>query len=188
MSKDDKKKKKQQKPLHPLDPTRSGEDFVGDTTGMTGITTGKAEKTSRTPDDRAKDENKTHLPGGILENEDQAVKPTPSKSDLSTAGRDRLEDIASEPSDHDREVSFEQLEPPPEDKKDTEANTSQAPYRHPSNQGEQSVSGTTPDPESDDDTLANAQEVGEQLNKDDEEEHPQELDLGSDIDKAEERR
>jgi hypothetical protein len=52
------------------------------------------------------------------------------------------------------------------------------------NEGEQSVSGTAPDPEADDDTLENAHDVGEQLDED--EEHAKELDLGSDIDKAEE--
>lgn len=50
--------------------------------------------------------------------------------------------------------------------------------------GEQGVNATNPDPASDDDTLANAHNVGLRLDED--EEHPQELDIGSDIDKAEE--
>lgn len=50
--------------------------------------------------------------------------------------------------------------------------------------GEQSVSGDMPDPASDDDTLANAQNVGLRLDED--EEHPKPLDIGSDRDKAEE--
>lgn len=69
------------------------------------------------------------------------------------------------------------------DRKEKEATTTDAPTRQPSNQGEQSVSGSTPDLESDDDTLANAQEAGEQL--DENEEHPKEIDLGGDVDKAE---
>lgn len=63
-------------------------------------------------------------------------------------------------------------------------NTSDAPNQHEYNQGEQSVSGSTPDPESDDDTLENAHNMGLQLNEDDE--HPQPLNLAADIDKAEE--
>lgn len=55
---------------------------------------------------------------------------------------------------------------------------------HPANQGEQSVSGTAADPESNDDTLANAQAVGFQPNEDSE--HPQEIDAARDIDNAEE--
>src|SRR5581483_1340556 len=50
----------------PLDPTRSREDLIGDTTGMTGVTTGNAQQTSATPNDIPKDQNKDHLPGGIL--------------------------------------------------------------------------------------------------------------------------
>jgi len=49
--------------------------------------------------------------------------------------------------------------------------------------GEESVSGSEPDPESDDDLLANAQAVGEQLGEDPE--HPEEIDIARDIDAAE---
>ena len=54
----------------------------------------------------------------------------------------------------------------------------------PSVQGEQSVSGDMPDPESDDDTLANAQTVGFQVDEDPE--NPKPLNMGNDIDKGEE--
>lgn len=67
-----------------------------------------------------------------------------------------------------------------------EINTEMAPYQEPSTQGEQSVSGSMPDPTSDDDTQANAHGVGEQLGEDDEEENPEELDIARDIDEAEE--
>jgi hypothetical protein len=62
-------------------------------------------------------------------------------------------------------------------------NTEQAPYQHPANQGEQSVSGDNPDPSSDDDTLQNAHMMGEQLDEDDE--HLEELDIARDFDDAE---
>ncbi len=56
--------------------------------------------------------------------------------------------------------------------------------KSPSVQGEESVSGDMPDPESADDTLANAHAMGMQLDED--LEHPKPLDLAGDIDKAEE--
>ncbi|CAN5135389.1 hypothetical protein BH09PAT1_BH09PAT1_2880 [soil metagenome] len=56
--------------------------------------------------------------------------------------------------------------------------------KSPSVTGESSVSGSDPDPESDDDTLLNAHAVGLQLGED--LEHPKPLDLGGDINKAEE--
>lgn len=55
---------------------------------------------------------------------------------------------------------------------------------HPETQGEQSISGTTAAPESDDDTLANAQAVGQQMRET--EEKPQEVNIARDIDQAEE--
>lgn len=54
----------------------------------------------------------------------------------------------------------------------------------PSVSGETSASGDMPDPDSDDDTLANAQYMGMQAEED--VEHPQEVDIARDIDSAEE--
>lgn len=53
----------------------------------------------------------------------------------------------------------------------------------PSFQDGQSISGSMPDPESDDDTLENAKNAGFQLNEDSE--HPEAVDAGRDIDDAE---
>lgn len=49
---------------------------------------------------------------------------------------------------------------------------------------EESISGSTPDPESDDDMLQNAQDVGMQQEED--EEHPEEIDIARDMNNAEE--
>lgn len=54
----------------------------------------------------------------------------------------------------------------------------------PSVRGEQSVSGDMPNPASDDDTLANAQAMGFQLDEDSE--HPKPLNMAGDFDRAEE--
>ncbi|MBI2593076.1 hypothetical protein HYW44_00320 [Candidatus Daviesbacteria bacterium] len=56
----------------------------------------------------------------------------------------------------------------------------------PAQEGEGKISGGTPDLESDDDTLENAHEMG--LYKDDDGEHPQELNLAAEVMKAEEGR
>ncbi len=70
------------------------------------------------------------------------------------------------------------------DEKNTVNETNKFPNADvPSSEGEQSVSGDMPSPSSDDDTLSNAQAVGTQLDEDPE--HPKEVDIGRDIDKAE---
>jgi len=61
-------------------------------------------------------------------------------------------------------------------------NTLTAPFA-PNVKGEQSVSGTTPDPSSDDDTLANAHDMGIGLGED--AEHPQDLNIAKDMADAE---
>ncbi len=62
-------------------------------------------------------------------------------------------------------------------------NTESAPYTNSKNVGEQEVSGSNPDPASDDDMLTDAQDVGTQLGETSE--HKQPLQLGDDIDAAE---
>ncbi len=49
--------------------------------------------------------------------------------------------------------------------------------------GEQSISGSTPDPESDDDTLKTAQDAG--LYEDQDEEHPGEINVAQEVQKDE---
>jgi hypothetical protein len=196
----------------PIDPTRSGEDFIGDTTGLTGVTTGNAEKTSATPTDTFKDENKNHLPGGIIPSKINDVHGRRLSPDLyideeydkdtfrgmSSTRAAIGEDIATEDDVENSGVALESAidsdkEPYLVNKKDASGNdapgtdgnnSSGATYSQPEHLGEQAVSGSTPDPTADDDTLEAAHAVGTQLNED--EEHPQELDIARDIDKAEE--
>ncbi|HVT01729.1 MAG TPA: hypothetical protein VHE53_05905 [Patescibacteria group bacterium] len=58
------------------------------------------------------------------------------------------------------------------------------PTLSPERQDEQSVSGSMPDPESDDDTLKNAQDVDLQAGENTE--SPEEIDISRDVNKAEE--
>jgi len=58
--------------------------------------------------------------------------------------------------------------------------------KSPSERGEDSVSGSTPSPESDDDTLQNVHQMGIAPNAD--LEHPTELNIAKDMDNAEEYR
>ena len=196
----------------PMDPTTNAEDFLGDTTGLTGVTTGSAGKTSATPNDKPMDDNKNHLPGGIQEsftNEDTGRRLSPELYDTEEYDKNTLkgmshvkvaeaEDLATE---KDTESNDSEASPIDADvipftvnKQNAsgddspaadDINTSQAPFMHPSNEGQQSISGSEPDPTSDDDTLDAAHAVGSQLNEDDSMEHPQELDIARDINQAE---
>lgn len=65
----------------------------------------------------------------------------------------------------------------------TTTSKAKSPVYSPNVTGEQSVSGNMPDPESDDDVLKNAHDVGLALGED--EEHPKPLDIGKDVNKAE---
>lgn len=196
----------------PMNPTTSGEDFIGDTTGLTGVTTGSAGKTSATPNDTQKDENKNHLPGGIQEpttQEETGRRLSPELYDteeydkntlegMSQVRSDEVEDLATEKDTEGSDMHKEPFDPnlkpytvnkqdaPGDDTPGTEdMNTASAPFAHPSNEGQQSISGSEPDPTSDDDTQAAAHAAGMQLNEDSDMEHPQEIDLARDIDEAE---
>lgn len=196
----------------PMNPTTSGEDFLGDTTGMTGVTTGSANKTSATPNDAAKDENKNHLPGGILESQstddhgrrlsEEIDKPEEYDKNtlkgMSDAKVAEAEDLATESdiasSDTTQTTSDPNASPYTVNKQNAsgddspgaeDINTAHAPFMHPSNEGQQSISGTESDPTADDDTQAVAHATGIQIDEDTDMEHPEEVDLGSDIDKAE---
>lgn len=214
MKTDDKKKPD----IRPLDPTRSGGDSIGDTTGMTGITTGSAKGVSATPDDVQKDQNKAHLPGSIASEEGETDNigqvPKESVSDeiyrkhvragMSDVKGDASEDLANEaeitgtassnaPSavtasqaNNDAKGVNIQNASGDDSPGSEDINTETAPYQQPENLGGQSVSGSNPDPTSDDDTQANAHGVGEQLGESENEENPQEIDIGRDVDEAEE--
>lgn len=193
-----------------LDPTHSGEDFMGDTTGLAGVTTDNAQKTSRTPKARFNDQNKDHLASGIMhsnpsddhgrrlspesydheeydKNINKQMSPTKAAVAEELASEDEKDSI-SNPLHTDPEVELYQV-----NKKDAsgddspgtdDINTASATYYVPEHLGEQSISGSAPDPTADDDTLEAAQAMGTQLDED--EEHPQELDIARDIDTAEE--
>lgn len=148
-----------------LDPTTDAKDFFGDTTGLTGIT-----ETNKPNDDLPKEsysqkEYQKNLVNGMSNVTQEASNDTASEEEHATTNNPISREIPhTSDQTQDQPVSLESLSP--------------------SVQGEQSISGDMPAPESDDDTLENAHAVGEQLDED--EEHPKPLDLGEDIDKAEE--
>ncbi|MGH7203066.1 MAG: hypothetical protein ACREHC_01325 [Candidatus Levyibacteriota bacterium] len=198
----------------PMDPTKSGEDFIGDTTGLTGITTGSASKTSATPQDQPKDHNKNHLPGGTSESQTNdsshgRLSPNINIDDekynketlagMSQVQRDIAEDIATESdlpssdtrttqnnSDDDVPYTVNRRNASGDDSPGSdELNTESAPYYQPENLGEQAISGSAPDPTADDDTLEVAHAAGTQLKEKDNLENPQPVDLAEDVDRAE---
>lgn len=185
----------------PIDPTRNAEDLQGDTSGMTGVTRGTSEQTSAEPSEIDKDTS--YFRGGTIEDvqtipsgiEKSAINDDAYKKEvvegMSTERAEVADDIASEPADVEPTAPEKPIEEPmeqslPDHNTQTTpyTTTEEAPYNHPYNKGEQSVSGTTSDVEADDDTLANAQDAGFQPHETTE--NPQEIDAARDIDRAEE--
>ncbi len=142
----------------PLDPTDNAQGMMNDTTGMTGVS--KDTNDPNTPPPSREPVSQT-----MSDFKHQATRDMPSQKD------EFMSDAADE---------VPQATPgsTPTGNKTLDEETP------PHVAGEQGMNATNPDPASDDDTLANAQNVGLRLDED--EEHPQELDIGSDIDKAEE--
>jgi hypothetical protein len=143
----------------PLDPTDNAQGLMNDTSGLTGI---------------SKDTNNPNTPPHNNSPISQSMSDVNYSSALSAAaGTD--DDEQSPPDSSSNTVSTPGSIPTGNEELDN-ASADES--------GEQSVSGDMPDPASDDDTLENAHAVGLRLNED--EEHPQELDIASDLDKAEE--
>jgi hypothetical protein len=142
----------------PLDPTDNAAGMMNDTTGMTGI---------------SKDTNNPNTPP----NTSGPVSRTMSdyKSQISA------DPLPEDPVDAGTTDESQAVAPPGSTPTGNKVFESQD---NTESQGEQSVSGTTPDPASDDDTLENAHNVGLRLDED--EEHPKPLGVGDDMDKAEE--
>lgn len=146
----------------PLDPSGDFAEMINDTLGLTGITTN----------------NKKHTPPQVV-----------SSSNVATASNfrhDKNMEIAGgtiEESSTDKTQNIKKSEEEGEDTSYLQNETLNSAYAD-YVKGEQAVSGSTPDPESDDETLINAKDMGLALNED--EEHPQELGLGRDVDKSEE--
>lgn len=203
----------------PLDPSRNAQDLIGDTSGLTGITTGSPKQSSAEPTDTAQLENTAHLPGGVEDLPGKTELGTPSdatnsklyisktQEGMSDTYKSKAEELASGRKNivsgdqsaiaNDTAKAHEEQDRPkkfltnpaqfPAGVAGGQVTTANRQVPHvsvPSSQGEQSVSGDMPSPESDDDTLANAQQVGSQVDEDTE--HPEEVDIARDIDEAEE--
>lgn len=195
-------------PERPLDPSRNSSDLMGDPSGMTGWTVGSGEDTSAEPTE--KQPSTDNLPGGILQNETTHPPTGTPKEAVSTKMYDRnnLQEMSREKAAEAEEMADEAesftsvsdmvRDTEDEDQPDTYdpsklrqdevgrigpiINSESAPYVNPENIGEQEVSGSTPDPSTDDDALYNAQAVGGQQGEDSE--HPKELNTG--VDESEE--
>lgn len=191
-------------PERPLDPSRNASDLMGDPSGMTGWTVGSGQDTSAEPTEEQTSTD--NLPGGILQHEtSHPPTGTPKeavsskvyeKNNLQEMSREKaaeaeemaneaesftsVSDIVGSNEEEDQPDTYD----PSKLRKDEVGgnrpiiNTESAPYVNPENIGEQDVSGSTPDPSSDDDTLYNVQAVGGQQGEDSE--HPKELDTGLD--------
>lgn len=193
----------------PLNPTTNAADLFGDTSGLTGITQGSPQQTGAEPSEEMQDDS--YLRGGKSLNKqtNQTGIPKEAVSDKvydentfkgqSHVSRMRASDQAEEP-DSDSEpqvssdssnndqavtVSFPTLSSETSTREDAtnHRNDLTSPTATDAVEGEEWVGGDMPNVESDDDTLANAQMMGMQLGED--EEHPMELDIARDVDRAE---
>jgi hypothetical protein len=139
----------------PIDPTNDAEDMMGDTYGLTGITTNTNPKTQDQDDD---------------------LEDISQMSDIA-------ELVSKDMAEEDEVITSPSTNLPVLDQDEAAGNDTLSVPVSPAVSGEQSVSGDMPDPSSDDDTLSNAQAMGFQMDEDIE--HPQELDMARDIDLAE---
>ncbi len=163
----------------PIDPTTNAEDIVGDATGKTGMTANviQTPKTVNVHPDTADPDQNPKTTQSLPDNmakiaQDRATEPDQSDSDQNLTsspshqqhGQTEAEiDLDGEPDIHNTEF----VSPVSPDELD-----------------EQSFAGSAPDPDATNDTLENAQMMGQQMGEDSE--HPQELDIARDIDEAEE--
>jgi hypothetical protein len=164
---------------HPIDPTVNAADIIGDTTGKPGMTTNviQTPKTVTVNPNPADPDQNPKTPQTLPDNvaklaQDRATEPGQQDSDQSAVtatthsqmGQTEGElDLDGEPDIHNSEF----ISPASPDELD-----------------EQSFAGSAPDPDASNDTLQNAQMMGQQMEEDSE--HPQELDIARDINEAEE--
>jgi hypothetical protein len=146
----------------PTDPSDDFEEMINDRSGLTGITTNDDSINRNATDNDISNVN-TSSDFRYKKNEEQGFttdNPTPQNN-------------------NNRNSDFETKMPDISNQNETldESET-------PAVKGEQSVSGDMPDPSTDDDALNNAHDMGIALEEDPE--NPKELDIGSDIDEAEE--
>lgn len=195
----------------PLDPSRNASDIMGDPAGQTGWTVGSAKDTSAEPtEEQTSTENlpggivehptkhtdfgtpkeavndkvyNHHVWQGMSQESGRESDDTASETEQFTSVSDLMKD--TNPLDNTspyKDDTLRTTEAGEDSSDDAIVNTNAAPYVQPENTGEQEVSGSTPDPTSDDDTLQNVQAVGGQPGEDSE--HPQELNTG--VDESEE--
>lgn len=206
----EKEKKGQEVPERPIDPSRSGQDVIGDTSGLTGITTGNPKNVSAEPEDNPENLDLDQQPGGVISTKnpppgslgvpnESYTEKTYEKNTSREIGAEEAKSSNERASENENEAmespsgvadavtqqgagtSSTNENVPSGGQFNEHQLSSDAP---PSVTGEQAVSGDMPTPDSDDDTLANAQAVGTQTHEDSE--HPEEVDIGRDVDEAEE--
>lgn len=112
--------------------------------------------------------------------------PQSNTSDPAPQGTEQPSGGGNTPSDSPQSNQDPSMPPGNESTGTSTVNTTDAPQQQPDNQGEQSASGTTPSPDAGNDTLADAQAAGTQLGETPE--NPQPLNVGDDVNKAEENK
>lgn len=144
-------------PGAPLDTTEDAQEELGDTYGLTGITTNQKRKIS---EDASVD--------------DIQLKPNQRSNNANRKAEERASGRQEKQVEKKTGRSKKNISPIDLDD----------PAAPPSVKGEEKVSGDMPDPESDDDISENEKEVG--LHTTEKEGHPEEVDVAGEVEKAEE--
>jgi hypothetical protein len=176
----------------PLDPTRDAEDFLGDPTGRTGVTTGDPRQISAEPDEVDKDtsvlrggevEDPTHSnPTGIPEEDiNDAVYDKKVLQGMSNVRIAVNDDLASE---EENPASRSESGPDTPVDFNYDADFSKDMQNSDHGSGEDNASGTTSDPESDDD-VGNMMARVTGHDPDPNMDNPQELGIAEEIDEDE---
>lgn len=154
----------------PLDPSADAQDFMGDTPGRTGITVNNSpNQPSAIPS-----HNKNDYAAGENAN-------SPSSIPISTTMSQAKYDEAMEQSELGDTKPGAGLGSAPHTTEPTDELSNSG-----HSASEEDAGGSGSDPENDDDTQKTAQNMGIATNESTEQDNPQELDVGSDMDKAEE--
>lgn len=144
----------------PQDATEDFEEIINDKSGLTGITTNKPQNGELDNKDKAH----TNTNSGFRNRRNEEI----GFASDSPYSNGNINEKNPQDTTIDESMNDEVLENAPS----------------PSETGEQSLSGDMPNPEADDDVLQNAKDMGIALDEDSQ--NPKELDIGGDLDKAEE--
>lgn len=146
----------------PQDPSENFEEMINDKSGLTGITTNTNQNLQT----------------------DHDIANTDTNSNFRNERNEEIGFASDNPNQNKNPPQTYETNDIYENDKGELQNKTLKEDKSPANVGSQDISGDMPDPSSDDDVLENAHNMG--IGLDEDSGHPKPLDIGGDIDKAEE--